>query len=64
MLLVYAVLPDHSINAGANILSILADAVGGRWLRILVVVDCVLVLAGGVIDGICSGCALLDRLAK
>jgi Amino acid permease len=64
MLFVYAVLPEHTISAETNILSILADTVAGRWLRIVVVVDCVLVLAGGVIDGICSGCALLDRLAK
>lgn len=64
MLMVYAVLPEQTINAGTNILSILAETVAGRWLRILIVVDAVLVLAGGVIDGICSACALLDRLAK
>ncbi|KAF8531277.1 amino acid permease-domain-containing protein [Gautieria morchelliformis] len=64
MLMVYAVLPEQTINSGTNILSILAETVAGRWLRILVVVDAILVLAGGVIDGICSGCALLDRLAK
>lgn len=64
MLMVYAVLPEQTINAGINILSILAEIVAGRWLRILIVVDAVLVLAGGVIGGICSVCALLDRLAK
>ncbi|KAF8531286.1 hypothetical protein JB92DRAFT_2853005 [Gautieria morchelliformis] len=64
MLMVYAVLPEQTINSGTNILSILAETVAGRWLRILVVVDAILVLAGGVIDGICSACALLDRLAN
>jgi hypothetical protein len=64
LLLVYAILPAEAILGGANILSILAENVAGRWLRILVVVDCVFVLAGGVIDGICSGCALFERLAR
>ncbi|KAF8586227.1 hypothetical protein K439DRAFT_1631841 [Ramaria rubella] len=64
ILLVYVVLPAHTISEGTNILSILAEAVAGRWLRILVVVDCVLVLSGGVVDGICSASALLERLAQ
>lgn len=64
ILLVYAILPSEEILAGANILSVLAQSVAGRWLRVLVVVDCVFVLSGGVIDGICSGCALIDRLAR
>ena len=62
--LVYVILPAQTITGGTNILSILAETVAGKWLRVLVVIDCVLVLAGGVIDGICSGCALLERLAK
>ncbi|GJJ13232.1 hypothetical protein Clacol_007483 [Clathrus columnatus] len=64
MLCVYVVLPTEVILQGTNILSILASSVAGEWLRILVVIDAVLVLSGGIIDGICSANALLDRLAK
>lgn len=64
MFCVYAVLPAEEILQNANILSIFAEAVVGRWMRILVVIDCVLVLSGGVVDGICSANALLERLAK
>ena len=64
MLFVYALLPEKTILHGTNILSILAETVAGRWLRVIVVVDCVLVLAGSVIGGICSACSLLERLAK
>ncbi|KAF8527404.1 amino acid permease-domain-containing protein [Hysterangium stoloniferum] len=64
MICVFAILPMQSILGGANILSVLAESVAGRWLRILIVTDSVLVLSGGVIDGICAACALLERLAK
>jgi len=64
LLLVYTILPQETILNGTNILSILADTVSGKWLRIIVVVDCVMVMAGSVIGGICSTCSLLERLAK
>ena len=64
ILLIYAVLPAETILRETNILSILAENVVGRWLRIVLVVDCILVLSGGVVDGICSACALLERLAR
>lgn len=64
MFCVYVVLPTQTILRGTNILSILADEVAGKWLRVLVVIDCVLVLSGGVVDGICSANALIDRLAR
>ncbi|KIJ54334.1 hypothetical protein M422DRAFT_58383 [Sphaerobolus stellatus SS14] len=64
MLFVYALLPSETILSGTNILSILADSVAGKWLRIVVVVDCLFVLSGSVIGGITSACTLLERLAK
>ncbi|TDL27804.1 hypothetical protein BD410DRAFT_893978 [Rickenella mellea] len=63
MLLILAVLPMPTINGGANVLSLLAEKAGGRWLRIWVVVDAVVVLSAGVLTGILSACALLERLA-
>lgn len=65
MLSVYAVLPHDTIISGGNVLSLLADAVGGRWLRIIVVVDCVLVVGGGgVLAGLVAMSSLLERLAR
>ncbi|KAG8857674.1 hypothetical protein FRB96_005692 [Tulasnella sp. 330] len=64
MLFVYAVLPHDMITSGGNVLSLLAEAVGGRWLRIIVVIDCVCVVGGGgVLAGLVSMCSLLERLA-
>ncbi|KAG8777012.1 hypothetical protein FRC12_000579 [Ceratobasidium sp. 428] len=63
MLLVYALLPSETILGGANVLSILAEVSVGRPLRILVVVDCVLVLAGGVFAGVITGCRLIESIA-
>ncbi|KAG8678332.1 hypothetical protein FRC08_017860, partial [Ceratobasidium sp. 394] len=62
MLLVYALLPSETILSGANLLSILAEVSLGRPLRMLVVVDCVLVLAGGVFAGVVTGCRLVESL--
>lgn len=65
MLCVYAILPSDTILNGGNVLSHLADAVAGRWLRIIVVVDCVLVLGGGgVLAGLVSMCSMIQKLAK
>lgn len=65
MLCVYAILPSDTILNGGNVLSHLAEAVAGRWLRIIVVVDCVLVLGGGgVLAGLVSMCAMIQKLAK
>ncbi|KAF7440164.1 hypothetical protein PC9H_000508 [Pleurotus ostreatus] len=54
-------LPD--ITSGANILSLLADKVGGPWLRIWIVVDAMVVLCGGVLAGFVSSCQLFEQLA-
>ncbi|KDQ14961.1 hypothetical protein BOTBODRAFT_65898 [Botryobasidium botryosum FD-172 SS1] len=67
MLVVFALLPSEVILGGANVLSILASVAAGssgRWLRWWVVVDCVLVLGGGVLAGVFTACGLLERLAK
>lgn len=67
MLVVYALLPSNVILGGDNVLSILAEVAAGssgRWLRWWVVVDCILVLGGGVLAGIITACGLLDRLAR
>ncbi|KAL4267203.1 hypothetical protein AB1N83_003056 [Pleurotus pulmonarius] len=55
-------LPD--ITSGANILSLLADKVGGAWLRIWIVVDAMVVLCGGVLAGFVSSCQLFEQLAQ
>jgi len=65
MLLVYAILPQEAILGEANVLSLLAESVAGKWLRILVVVDCVLVVGGGGgLAGLVGVCSLLERLAQ
>lgn len=63
MLLVYALLPSQTILSGANVLSVLAEVAVGRPMRIVVVVDCLLVLAGGVFAGLVTGCRLVESLA-
>ncbi|EIN12814.1 hypothetical protein PUNSTDRAFT_28714, partial [Punctularia strigosozonata HHB-11173 SS5] len=63
MLLVLALVPLETVLSGANILSVLAELALGRWLRIWIVVDAVIVLSGGVLTGILSACELLQRLA-
>ena len=64
MLFVYALLPNEVVRNGTNILSILADKVLGRWFRIILVVDGMLVLGGGVLTGLFTTCGLIDRLAR
>ena len=51
MLLVIAIVPMDVTLGSANILSALAQLSAGRWLRIWVVVDSVVVLSGGVLTG-------------
>ncbi|KAG1872974.1 amino acid permease-domain-containing protein [Suillus subalutaceus] len=63
MLLVVALLPLDVVENGNNILSLLAQKVAGRWLRIMVVVDAVVVLCAGVLTGILSACELLIKLS-
>ncbi|CAL1697827.1 unnamed protein product [Somion occarium] len=55
MLFLLALVPLETILSGANVLSALASVAAGKWLRIWVVVDAVVVLCGGV---------LTDRLAR
>ncbi|EGO26780.1 hypothetical protein SERLADRAFT_447894 [Serpula lacrymans var. lacrymans S7.9] len=64
MLLVLALVPLDVILNGTNVLSILAQTVLGRWLRIWVVVDAVVVLCGGVLTGILSASELLEQLSR
>ena len=63
MLLVYAHFSSSEIILGSNILSQLAEMVAGRWLRILLVVDAMLVLCGGVVTGIFTAGGILKTLA-
>ncbi|KDR77023.1 hypothetical protein GALMADRAFT_425547 [Galerina marginata CBS 339.88] len=63
MLLVLAIIPLDTILGGANVLSILAHASGGRWLRICIVVDAIIVLCGGVLTGILAASELLEQLS-
>lgn len=51
MLLVLALVPLEMVLGGSNVLSVLAQVTGGRWLRVLVVVDAIVVLCGGVLTG-------------
>ncbi|KAF7291283.1 AAAP amino acid permease [Mycena indigotica] len=69
MLLVLALVPLGellTVNGGSsgNLLSLLANRAGGRWLRTLVVIDATVVLCGGVLTGILSACQLCEQLAK
>ncbi|QRW17663.1 amino acid permease [Rhizoctonia solani] len=63
MLFVYALLPSETILSGANVLSLLAEVTIGRPMRIVIVVDCLLVLAGGVFAGLVTGSRLVESLA-
>ncbi|KAI5116511.1 hypothetical protein M0805_001866 [Coniferiporia weirii] len=64
MLLVLANISLSVVNGGSNVLSVLADNVAGRWMRIWVVVDASIVLSAGVLTGILSACALCEKLAR
>ncbi|KAL5478554.1 hypothetical protein ACEPAI_2738 [Sanghuangporus weigelae] len=64
MLVVLANIPLDVVENAPNVLSVLAERVGGRWMRIWVVVDASIVLSAGVLTGILSACALLEKLAR
>lgn len=64
MVLVLAVVPLDVMLSGANVLSTLGLMAAGRWLRIFVVVDAVIVLCGGVLTGIMASCELFEQLAR
>jgi amino acid transporter len=59
-----ALLPMSTIVDGMNVLSALGSLTGGSWLRILVLIDAVSVLLGGVMTGTVTTIQLLDRMAK
>ncbi|KAI6020058.1 amino acid permease-domain-containing protein [Pisolithus microcarpus] len=61
-LLVLALVPLDAESQG-NVLSMLADKVAGRWLRIWVAIDAVIVLCAGVLTGVLSACELLCELS-
>ncbi|CAL1697826.1 unnamed protein product [Somion occarium] len=63
MLFLLALVPLETILSGANVLSALASVAAGKWLRIWVVVDAVVVLCGGVLTGILGACELSDSLS-
>ncbi|KAF9453356.1 AAAP amino acid permease [Macrolepiota fuliginosa MF-IS2] len=64
MLLVLATVPLDVILAGANVLSVLSLLAAGRWLRVLLAIDAIVVLCGGVLTGILSACELFGQLAQ
>ncbi|KAK1216606.1 hypothetical protein PQX77_020726 [Marasmius sp. AFHP31] len=59
-----ALVPLNTILAGANVLSVLAEICVGKWLRVWIVVDAVIVLCGGVLTGVLSACELFEQLAR
>lgn len=54
----------NTIIDGKNVLSALGRLSGGNWLRVLVLVDAVSVLLGGIMTGTVTTIQLLDRMAK
>lgn len=64
MLLVFANLRTAEILSGANVLSLLGEAVASRWLRILIVVDASIVLCGGILTGFLSVASVVMRLSR
>jgi amino acid transporter len=59
-----ALLPVHAIVNGTNVLSALGNLAGGSWLRILILIDAVSVLLGGIMTGTVTAIQLLDRMAQ
>jgi hypothetical protein len=59
-----ALLPVNTIVNGMNVLSALGSLTGGNWLRILVLIDAVSVLLGGVMTGTVTTIQLLDCMAQ
>ncbi|TCD62055.1 hypothetical protein EIP91_007531 [Steccherinum ochraceum] len=64
ILFLLSLVPFETLLAGNNVLSILAQVAAGRWLRIWIVVDAVVVLCGGVLTGVLGACELAERLAR
>ncbi|KAJ3576426.1 hypothetical protein NP233_g441 [Leucocoprinus birnbaumii] len=64
MLLLLATIPLETILGGANVLSVLSEQVSGKWLRIWIVIDAIVVLCGGVLTGIVAACELFGQLAQ
>lgn len=64
MLLVYAQVPSAEILSGANVLSLLAERVAGKWLRYILVADALTVLSGGIVAGLFTACGLLETLSQ
>jgi len=62
-LLACALLPVDDIVNGSNVLSALGSLSGGKWLRVLVLIDAVSVLLGGVMTGTVTAIQLLDRMS-
>jgi hypothetical protein len=54
----------NTIVNDTNVLSALGHLSGGNWLRILVLIDAISVLLGGVMTGTVTTIQLLDRMAK
>jgi amino acid transporter len=63
-LIACALLPVDAIVNGSNVLSALGSFSGGNWLRILVLIDAVSVLLGGVMTGTVTAIQLLDRMSQ
>ena len=63
-LIACALLPVDAIVNGSNVLSALWRLSGGKWLRILVLIDAVSVLLGGVMTGTVTAIQLLDRMSQ
>ena len=63
-LIACALLPVDAIVNGSNVLSALGSLSGGNWLRILVLIDAVSVLLGGVMTGTVTAIQLLDRMSQ
>ena len=59
-----ALLPVNTIVNGTNVLSALGSLTGGSWLRILILIDAVSVLLGGIMTGTVTTIQLLDRMAQ
>lgn len=58
-------IPISSFSSNQNnILSIVAEAAAGKWLRILVAVDAGVVLCGGVLTAFVGVGGLVARLAS
>ncbi|KAK0194213.1 AAAP amino acid permease [Armillaria mellea] len=64
MVLVLAIVPMQIILQADNVLSVLAQTSAGRWLRVWIVIDAIIVLCGGVLTGILSACELFEKLTN